>query len=63
MKVVRPSEAAKPSPINLQILTPDETKPDFYESAIKPQSAQGQNSRIIARAFSIQFKTSSLPKM
>ena len=48
MTVVAPAEAAKRADW-IQILTPDETQAEFYESAIKPAPPQRENSRLLAR--------------
>ena len=60
MTVVAPSEAAKRADY-LQILTPDETQADFYESAIKPHLRKGKILGF-SHGFSIHFKTIKPPK-
>ena len=53
--VVAPSEAAKKADW-IQILTPDETQAEFYESAIKPGLTKGKVLGF-SHGFSIHFKT------
>jgi len=55
MSVVPPAEAAKRADW-IQILTPDETQGDFYESAIKPFLHPGKILGV-SHGFSIHFKT------
>lgn len=52
--VLAPAEAAKRADY-LQILTPDETQADFYESAIKPGLTKGK-ALGFSHGFSIHFK-------
>jgi ketol-acid reductoisomerase len=52
--VLAPAEAAKRADY-LQILTPDETQADFYESAIKPGLTKGKVLGF-SHGFSIHFK-------
>ena len=52
--VLTPAEAAKRADY-LQILTPDETQADFYESAIKPGLTKGKVLGF-SHGFSIHFK-------
>ena len=60
MTVVAPAEAAKRADW-IQILTPDETQADFYESAIKPHL---HKAKILgfSHGFAIHFKTIEPPK-
>jgi len=60
MTVVAPAEAAKRADW-IQILTPDETQADFYESAIKPNLRKGKILGF-SHGFSIHFKTIKPPK-
>jgi ketol-acid reductoisomerase len=60
MEVVAPSEAAKRADW-IQILTPDETQGDFYESDIKPALRPGKILGV-SHGFSIHFKTIVPPK-
>src|SRR5882672_3588288 len=60
MTVVPPAEAAKRADW-IQILTPDETQGDFYESAIKPGLTKGKILGV-SHGFSIHFKTIVPPK-
>ena len=60
MTVVAPAEAAKRADW-IQILTPDETQADFYESAIKPNLHQGKVLGF-SHGFAIHFKTIEPPK-
>jgi ketol-acid reductoisomerase len=60
MTVVAPAEAAKRADW-IQILTPDETQADFYESAIKPHLQKGKILGF-SHGFSIHFKTIEPPK-
>ena len=60
MTVVAPTEAAKRADY-LQILTPDETQAEFYESAIKPHLRKGKILGF-SHGFSIHFKTIKPPK-
>ncbi|MDP9161938.1 MAG: ketol-acid reductoisomerase [Acidobacteriota bacterium] len=60
MEVVAPAEAAKRADW-IQILTPDETQGDFYESAIKPALRPGKILGV-SHGFSIHFKTIVPPK-
>jgi len=60
MTVVAPSEAARRADW-LQILTPDETQADFYESAIKPHLHKGKILGF-SHGFAIHFKTIQPPK-
>src|SRR5882672_4490241 len=60
MTVVAPAEAAKRADW-IQILTPDETQGDFYESAIKPGLTKGKILGV-SHGFSIHFKTIVPPK-
>jgi ketol-acid reductoisomerase len=60
MTVVPPAEAAKRADW-IQILTPDETQADFYESAIKPALHAGKILGV-SHGFSIHFKTIVPPK-
>jgi ketol-acid reductoisomerase len=60
MTVVAPAEAAKRADW-IQILTPDETQADFYESAIKPNLHKGKILGF-SHGFSIHFKTIEPPK-
>ena len=60
MAVVAPAEAAKRADW-IQILTPDETQGDFYESAIKPALRPGKILGL-SHGFSIHFKTIVPPK-
>ncbi len=53
--VFAPAEAAKRADY-LQILTPDETQGDFYESAIRPGLTKGKVLGV-SHGFSIHFKT------
>ena len=53
--VLAPAEAAKRADY-LQILTPDETQGDFYESAIRPGLTKGKVLGV-SHGFSIHFKT------
>src|SRR6202790_67202 len=55
MTVVAPAEAAKRADW-IQILTPDETQGDFYESVIKPGLSKGKVLGF-SHGFSIHFKT------
>ena len=55
-----PAEAAKRADW-IQILTPDETQADFYESAIKPHLRKGKILGF-SHGFSIHFKTIKPPK-
>ncbi|MBS1849424.1 MAG: ketol-acid reductoisomerase [Acidobacteria bacterium] len=55
MTVLPPAEAAKRADW-IQILTPDETMADFYESAIKPHLTAGKILGF-SHGFSIHFKT------
>ena len=55
MVVVAPAEAAKRADW-IQILTPDETQGEFYESAIKPHLTKGKFLGV-SHGFSIHFKT------
>jgi ketol-acid reductoisomerase len=55
LTVVAPPEAAKRADW-IQILTPDETQADFYESAIKPHLKAGKILGV-SHGFSIHFKT------
>ena len=54
MTVVAPAEAAKRADW-IQILTPDETQAEFYESAIKPALHKGKILGF-SHGFSIHFK-------
>jgi ketol-acid reductoisomerase len=60
MTVLPPSEAAKRADW-IQILTPDETQGDFYESQIKP-ALRGGKILGVSHGFSIHFKTIVPPK-
>ncbi len=60
MTVVAPAEAAKRADW-LQILTPDETQAEFYESAIQPHLHKGKILGF-SHGFSIHFKTIKPPK-
>ena len=60
MTVVAPAEAAKRADW-LQILTPDETQAEFYESAIKPHLHKGKILGF-SHGFAIHFKTIKPPK-
>jgi ketol-acid reductoisomerase len=60
MTVLAPAEAAKRADW-IQILTPDETQADFYESAIKPHLHKGKILGF-SHGFSIHFKTIKPPK-
>jgi ketol-acid reductoisomerase len=60
MTVLAPAEAAKRADW-IQILTPDETQADFYESAIKPNLHQGKVLGF-SHGFAIHFKTIEPPK-
>jgi ketol-acid reductoisomerase len=60
MEVLPPAEAAKKADW-IQILTPDETQGDFYESAIKPALHAGKILGV-SHGFSIHFKTVVPPK-
>src|SRR5436305_8462518 len=60
MTVVAPSEAARRADW-IQILTPDETQADFYESAIKPHLTKGKILGF-SHGFSIHFKSIEPPK-
>src|SRR5258706_3876041 len=60
MPVVAPAEAAKRADW-IQILTPDETQAEFYESAIKPHLHKGKILGF-SHGFSIHFKTIEPPK-
>ena len=60
MTVVAPAEAAKRADW-IQILTPDETQADFYESAIKPHLRKGKILGF-SHGFAIHFKTIKPPK-
>jgi len=60
MTVLRPAEAAKRADW-IQILTPDETQGDFYESQIKPALHAGKIFGV-SHGFSIHFKTIVPPK-
>jgi ketol-acid reductoisomerase len=60
MTVLAPAEAAKRADW-IQILTPDETQADFYESAIKPHLTKGKILGF-SHGFSIHFKTIEPPK-
>jgi len=58
--VVSPAEAAERADW-IQILTPDETQGDFYESAVKPALRPGKILGV-SHGFSIHFKTIVPPK-
>jgi ketol-acid reductoisomerase len=58
--VLAPAEAAKRADW-LQILTPDETQADFYESALQPALKTGKILGV-SHGFSIHFKTIVPPK-
>jgi ketol-acid reductoisomerase len=60
MTVVAPAEAAKQADW-IQILTPDETQAEFYESSIKPHLHKGKILGF-SHGFSIHFKTIEPPK-
>jgi len=60
MTVLAPAEAAKRADY-IQILTPDETQADFYESAIKPHLTKGKILGF-SHGFSIHFKAIDPPK-
>jgi ketol-acid reductoisomerase len=60
MIVLAPSEAAERAHW-IQILTPDETQADFYESAIKPHLRKGKILGF-SHGFAIHFKTIEPPK-
>src|SRR6267378_4914204 len=60
MTVLAPAEAAKRADY-IQILTPDETQADFYESAIKPHLTKGKILGF-SHGFSIHFKAIEPPK-
>jgi len=60
MTVVAPAEAAERADW-IQILTPDETQADFYQSAIKPHLRKGKILGF-SHGFSIHFKTIKPPK-
>ena len=60
MTVVAPAEAAKRADW-IQILTPDETQADFYESAIQPHLHKGKILGF-SHGFAIHFKTIEPPK-
>ncbi len=60
MTVLPPAEAAKRADY-IQILTPDETQADFYESAIKPHLTKGKILGF-SHGFSIHFKAIDPPK-
>ena len=60
MTVVAPAEAAKRADW-IQILTPDETQAEFYESAIKPALHKGKILGF-SHGFAIHFKTIEPPK-
>src|SRR5579859_8176646 len=60
MTVLAPAEAAKRADW-LQILTPDETQADFYESAIKSHLRKGKILGF-SHGFAIHFKTIKPPK-
>ncbi|MGH9530654.1 MAG: ketol-acid reductoisomerase, partial [Terriglobales bacterium] len=60
MEVVTPAEAAKRADY-IQMLTPDETQGEFYESAIKPALRSGKILGV-SHGFSIHFKTVVPPK-
>jgi ketol-acid reductoisomerase len=60
MTVVAPAEAAKRADW-IQILTPDETQADFYDSAIRPHLGKGKILGF-SHGFSIHFKTIKPPK-
>jgi len=60
MTVVAPAEAAKRAGW-IQILTPDETQAEFYESAIKPALHKGKILGF-SHGFAIHFKTIEPPK-
>jgi ketol-acid reductoisomerase len=60
MTVVAPAEAAKRADW-MQILTPDETQAEFYESSIKPHLRKGKILGF-SHGFAIHFKTIVPPK-
>ncbi len=60
MTVVPPAEAAKRADW-IQILTPDETQGELYESTIKPHLTAGKILGV-SHGFSIHFKTITPPK-
>jgi ketol-acid reductoisomerase len=60
MTVLAPSEAAQRADF-IQILTPDETMADFYDSAIKPHLRKGKILGF-SHGFAIHFKTIKPPK-
>ena len=60
MAVLAPSEAASHADW-IQILTPDETQAEFYESAIKPHLRKGKVLGF-SHGFAIHFKTLEPPK-
>jgi ketol-acid reductoisomerase len=60
MSVVAPADAAKRADW-IQILTPDETQAEFYESTIKPHLRKGKILGF-SHGFSIHFKTIEPPK-
>jgi ketol-acid reductoisomerase len=60
MTVLAPAEAAKRADY-IQILTPDETQADFYESSIKPHLTKGKILGF-SHGFSIHFKAIEPPK-
>jgi ketol-acid reductoisomerase len=60
MTVLAPAEAAKRADW-IQILTPDETQAEFYESVIKPHLSKGKILGF-SHGFSIHFKTIKPPK-
>ena len=60
MTVHAPAEAAQRADY-IQILTPDETQADFYESAIKPHLTKGKILGF-SHGFSIHFKAIDPPK-
>ncbi len=60
MTVVSPAEAAKRADW-IQILTPDETQGELYESTIKPHLTAGKILGV-SHGFSIHFKTITPPK-
>jgi len=60
MTVLSPAEAARRADW-IQILTPDETQAEFYESAIKPHLTKGKILGF-SHGFSIHFKSIEPPK-
>ncbi len=62
MTVLAPSEAAERADW-IQILTPDETQAEFYQSAIKPHLRKGKGKILgFSHGFAIHFKTIKPPK-